>query len=107
MRAAGKELARSMDIKNKTGFRIPSASKRKSTFGNGSEGHLGYMIEQFNEYDQLAFGKEMHKSRLKNMVDGKVGGSASPMLKDMQTQNELNDYYMTAIKAKLAFLDGI
>ena len=107
LRAAGKELAKSLDITKKTGLRLPSAGKRKSAFERSSTGDLGYMMEQFNAFDQLACGKERHKARLRTMVGGNIGGSASPMMKDTRTQNDLNDYYMTAIKAKLAFLDEI
>ena len=104
LRAAGKELARNLNVK-KTRFSIRpiSVGRKKTSISN--EADLGIMMDQFREYDQLAWTKERHKKNQKDMTDG---DSASPMLREvMKTQNELNDYYMSAIKAKLAFLDEI
>jgi hypothetical protein len=85
LKMAGRELARTLNVK-KTGFSIRpvSVSRKKTSFSN--EADLGVMMDQFHEYDQLAWAKEREK---KNQKDMPWGDSPSPMLRgNMKTQND-------------------
>ncbi len=85
LQMAGRELARTLNVK-KTGFSIRpvSVSRKKISFSN--EADLGVMMDQFHEYDQLAWAKEREK---KNQKDMPWGDSPSPMLRgNMKTQND-------------------
>lgn len=62
------------------------------------------LIEAFNEFDTKAMRKENNMGIQKSFYNT----NKSTKKEKINTRpDELNDYYLTAIKAKLEFLDGI